>query len=60
MLEIWKHHGIVDTKDIYTNDINTLVALYKSDAKCSLKVAFTMNLLADIYFDQTNLDTDIL
>ena len=25
ILEIWKHHEIVDTKDIYTNDINTLV-----------------------------------
>ena len=25
LLEIWKHHEIVDTRDIYTNDINTLV-----------------------------------
>ena len=22
MLEVWKHHEIVDTHDIYTNDIN--------------------------------------
>ena len=25
ILEVWKHHEIVDTSDLYTNDINTLV-----------------------------------